>query len=315
MVKQQRIIIGTRGSPLALWQAHWVKSQLEDRWKDLSVELRRIKTTGDKITEVPLAKVGGKGLFTKEIEEALLRKEIDLAVHSMKDVPTVFPCGLHLAAIPKREDPRDVLISRENFLLKQLPRAARIGTCSLRRQAQLLNFCKTFEICQLRGNVDTRLRKLRQTGKNGLDAIVLAAAGLKRLGWEEQVTEYLSMEVSLPAIGQGAIGIECRVEDPRVNDRVGVLNDVETHQCVFGERGFLKRLEGGCQVPIAAYGVIREGTFFLDGLVASVAGDRVIRYQMTGEPQGSELVGKNLAEHLLKLGAGEVLKEITGAEL
>ena len=308
-------MIGTRGSALALWQARWVKSQLESRHADLAVDLKRIKTTGDKITDVSLAKVGGKGLFTKEIEEALLRKEIDLAVHSMKDLPMVFPEGLHLGAIPTREDPRDVLVSRENILLKKLPKTARIGTCSLRRQAQLLNFCNTFQICQLRGNLDTRLRKLKETGKNGLDAIILASAGLKRMGWEEQITEYLSVEVSLPAIGQGALGIECRIEDPWVNDLVGKLNDLETRQCVLGERAFLKRLEGGCQVPIAANGVIREGAFFLDGLVASVQGDRVIRHRLTGDPQDSEEVGKNLAEYLLRLGAGDVLKEITGAKL
>jgi hydroxymethylbilane synthase len=259
--------------------------------------------------------VGGKGLFVKEIEEGLLRGEIDLAVHSMKDVPTVFPDGLHLAAITKREDPRDVLVSRGHVSLRDLPKTARIGTSSLRRQAQLLHYCRTFQICQLRGNLDTRLRKLVESSPNGLDGVVLAAAGLKRMGWDQQVTEYLPVEISLPAIGQGAIGIECRQRDRGMNELLSSLDDPETRQCVLGERSLLKRLEGGCQVPIAAYARITDGRLLMDGLVASLAGERVIRHRVEGIPAMSESLGIELAEQLLKQGAGEILREITGVEM
>ena len=314
-MKRKTITIGTRGSPLALWQAGWVKAQLEDSFNDIEVTLKRIKTTGDNITDVPLARVGGKGLFVKEIEEALLRKEIDLAVHSMKDVPTFFPKGLHLATITKREDPRDVLISRENIPLKQLSKKARIGTCSLRRQSQLLHYCSTFQISQLRGNLDTRIRKLRDSGDPPLDGIIVASAGLKRMGWENQVTEYLPVEISLPAIGQGAIGVECRENDTWINDLLKPLGDLETWQCVSGERALLKRLEGGCQVPIAAYGQIQDGTLNLRGLVASVNGERIVRDQIEGDPNHSEILGNQLAERLLGMGAGKILEEITGAAI
>jgi hydroxymethylbilane synthase len=300
---------------LAVWQAEWVKSILERDHRGLEVQLKRIKTTGDKITDVPLAKVGGKGLFVKEIEEGLLRGEIDLAVHSMKDVPTVFPDGLHLAAITKREDPRDVLVSRGHVSLRDLPKTARIGTSSLRRQAQLLHYCRTFQICQLRGNLDTRLRKLVESSPNALDGVVLAAAGLKRMGWDQQVTEYLPVEISLPAIGQGAIGIECRQRDRGMNELLSSLDDPETRQCVLGERALLKRLEGGCQVPIAAYARITDGRLLMDGLVASLAGERVIRHRLEGNPAMSESLGMELAEQLLKQGAGEILREITGVEM
>src|SRR3972149_6848933 len=259
MVKRKKInkiSIGTRGSKLALWQAECIKSLLKKYHTDLEVHLVKIKTTGDMILDVPLAQVGGKGLFVKEIEEAILRHDVDIAVHSMKDVPTDFPAGLHLSSICEREDPRDAFVSQiqnskpkiQNF--KELPHGAAIGTSSLRRSCQLSHLRPDLNIVQLRGNLDTRIRKLDE---GQFDAIILAAAGVKRLGLQDRITEILPFEVSLPAIGQGAIGIECRIDDEIINEIVGVLDHEETSLAVRAERAFLKRLEGGCQVPIAAY--------------------------------------------------------------
>ena len=236
---QNELKIGTRGSQLALYQANWVKSELLRTHPDLAVTLVKIKTTGDKIQDAPLAKIGGKGLFVKEIEEALLQKRIDLAVHSIKDVPTEFPEGLHLSAITKREDPRDVFISRDHTRLNDLPRGARIGTSSLRRQAQLLHFRNDFEIIPLRGNLDTRLKKLWTTN---LDGIVLASAGVKRLGLEEKVTEFLPAELSLPAIGQGALGIETRKGDERVEKRIRFPERSGLGCCRHRREGLLKKI-------------------------------------------------------------------------
>ena len=239
---KKKIVIGTRGSQLALWQANWVKSEIEKRHPELEVSLEKIKTTGDKILDVPLAKVGGKGLFVKEIEEALLEGRCHLAVHSMKDVPTFFPEGLHLRCITEREDPRDAVFSRNNVKLMDLPKGARIGTSSLRRQSQLLAIRPDFQILQLRGNLDTRMKKL----DNGdFDAIILAGAGVKRLGWADKITELLSPEISLPAIGQGALGIETPTADKYINELVSFFDHPETSYCVRGERALLKRLEGG----------------------------------------------------------------------
>ncbi len=303
--------IGSRGSKLALQQSEWVKAQLEERWRDQGVSLKTIKTTGDMILDVPLAQVGGKGLFVKEIEEALQRQEIDLAVHSMKDVPTFLPSGLHLVAITKREDPRDVLISRDGRSLKELRQGARVGTSSLRRQAQLLNFRPDLQIIQLRGNLDTRIWKLTQDhSEGGLDAIILAAAGLKRMGWLDRITEYLPFEMSLPAVGQGALGIECRVSDEATNQSLKFLNHQETLSCVLAERAFLRRLEGGCQVPIAAHGRLENGSMRLDGLVSSVDGSRLIRDCVQGPVEDAENLGVNLAERLISKGAEAILKEI-----
>lgn len=242
--------IGTRGSQLALFQANWVKDQLVQTHPGLKVTLIKIKTTGDKIQDAPLAKIGGKGLFVKEIEEALIQKRIDLAVHSIKDVPTEFPQGLHLSVITKREDPRDVFISRSGKTLKDLPQNAKIGTSSLRRQAQILHFRSDFEMIPLRGNLDTRLKKLKTMN---LDGIVLALAGVKRLGLEERITEIIPTDISLPAIGQGALGIETRLNDKMVEEQIQFLNDKDSWIAVSAERAFLKKLEGGCQVPIAAF--------------------------------------------------------------
>jgi hydroxymethylbilane synthase len=306
---RKQIRIGTRASALALWQAEWVKSELEKRYPGMIVTLTKIKTTGDKILDVPLAKVGGKGLFVKEIEEAMLENEIDIAVHSMKDVPTFFPDGLHLSCITKREDARDALLSRNNAAFKDLPKGANVGTSSLRRQAQLMSLRPDFVIHQLRGNVGTRLQKLKE-GK--FDAIILAAAGVKRLGLEANVSEYLSPEISLPAIGQGALGIECRVDDRELNDMIAFFNHTDSRTCVTGERALLRRLEGGCQVPIACYGQVKNGKLTLTGLVGSVDGKRIVKDSIEGEPGKAEKLGVTLAEKLLSQGADVILREVYG---
>jgi hydroxymethylbilane synthase len=299
--------IGTRGSQLALFQANWVKDRLVQAHPDLHVTLIKIKTTGDKIQDAPLAKIGGKGLFVKEIEEALLKKRTDLAVHSIKDVPTEFPEGLHLSVITKREDPRDVLISKDGKPLKDLPKGAKIGTSSLRRQAQLLHFRSDFELIPLRGNLDTRLKKLKTMN---LDAIVLALAGVKRLGFDEKITEIIPPEVSLPAIGQGALGIETRMTDQEVESQIRFLNDRDSSIAVNAERAFLKKLEGGCQVPIAAFARIVGTTLHIDGLVGTIDGMRLIRHHVEGPIERAESLGVELAEILLDEGAKEILDEV-----
>lgn len=323
---KNKIIIGTRGSKLALWQAEWIKSELQKLYPDIEIELNKIKTTGDKILDVPLAKVGGKGLFVKEIEEALLRGDADIAVHSMKDVPTDFPEGLHLAVITRREDPRDALITPINSRgdiegFKDLPHGATVGTSSLRRSCQLLSIRPDLKIEQLRGNLDTRLRKLDEGQFN---AIILAAAGVKRLGWANRITEILAPDISLPAIGQGAVGIECRIKDEFINKLIAPLKHEETSVCVKAERACLKKLEGGCQVPIAAYAKIepqsdraalpnfRTSELIMDGLVGSVSGDRIIKAHIKGNPDEAEILGLKLAETLLSKGAKAILDEIYG---
>jgi len=303
------LIVGTRGSQLALWQAEWVQNQIRAIAPDVSVILKRIQTSGDKIQDVPLAKIGGKGLFVKEIEEALLRREIDLAVHSMKDVPSVLPEGLEIICVPEREDPRDALIAREGHSLEKLPVGGRVGTSSLRRQAQLLHVRPDLEIAVLRGNVDTRLRKVRE---NHFDAIILAASGLKRLGWDQEVTEYLSVDVSLPAIGQGSLGLEGRKDDVFVRDLVARFEHRPTRIAVTAERALLTRLEGGCQVPIAGYATIQGDTLTLDGLVASLDGRRYIRRVLSGPAEEAGSLGTRLAEQLLDGGAQPILQEIYG---
>jgi len=304
---KKKVIIGTRGSALALWQANWVKSELEKKYPDIEVSLTKIKTTGDKILDVPLAKVGGKGLFVKEIEEALLEGRVHLAVHSMKDVPTFFPDGLHLRCITEREDPRDAVFSRNKIKLLDLPKGAKIGTSSLRRQSQLLHLRPDFEILQLRGNLDTRLKKLDD---GHFDAIILAGAGVKRLGWADKITELLSPEVSLPAIGQGALGIETPTNDAYINDLVAFFDHPETSYAVRAERALLKRLEGGCQVPIAAYGTLSGETLTLKGLVASPDGKTLVKDALTGPKENCEKLGVELAERLLKNGAYDILKDL-----
>ncbi|MFH1674233.1 MAG: hydroxymethylbilane synthase [Pseudomonadota bacterium] len=307
MTLKRKIYIGTRSSALAIWQAEWVRDRLLASYPDLSIELVRIKTKGDKILDVPLAMVGGKGLFVKEIEEALLGKRIDLAVHSMKDMPAEIPTGLCIGAVPERETPWDVLISKDRITFKEMPEGAAIGTSSLRRGSQLKHIRPDIRLESLRGNLDTRIRKLET---EDLDAIILAAAGVKRLGMEDRITEYLTEDIMLPAIGQGALGIEIREDNDFIREIVGGLNHPESKTVVFGERAFLNRLEGGCQIPIAAFGKINGREFELTGLVAEVDGSKVIRQSITGPPEESEALGVTLAERLLDAGAGEILAKI-----
>ena len=302
-----RLRLGTRGSQLALWQARHIAGRLEAAWPGLAVALVTIKTTGDKIQDVPLAKLGGKALFVKEIEEALLDGIVDLAVHSMKDVPTDLPGGLRILAIGQREDPHDVLISRTGTAFADLPRGARVGTSSLRRQAQLLHRRPDLEIIGLRGNLDTRLRKL---ATEGLDAIVLAAAGLRRLGLFDRVTEVLPPELSLPAIGQGALGIEVRESDPLTTQTVLVVDHADTHAAVDAERGFLRRLEGGCQVPFAAHASVVGDAIRLQGLVATPDGRQLIRGERQGPRAAATSIGTALAEDLLARGADRIIRAL-----
>jgi hydroxymethylbilane synthase len=311
MNEKRQLRIGTRGSALALWQAAWVKAQLLAAHEELAVELLVIKTTGDKILDVPLAKVGGKGLFVKEIEEALLDGKADLAVHSVKDVPAELPEGLHLAVMPPREDPRDALISRNGAGLEALPQGARVGTSSLRRAAQLLYLRPDLRIETLRGNVDTRLRKLES---EGFDAIVLAAAGLKRMELSHVVSEYLEPERIVPAVGQGALGIETRTGDGFTNEMVASLAHQATMTIVSAERAFLKRLEGGCQVPIGAHATMEGETLILTGMVADLDGVRLIRKDLHGDAQQPEVVGERLAEVILESGGAEILAEIYSSQ-
>jgi hydroxymethylbilane synthase len=307
MSERKRLRIGTRGSALALWQAKWVRSQLLTGHQDLDVDLLTIKTMGDKILDVPLAKVGGKGLFVKEIEEALLDGRADLAVHSVKDMPAELPAGLQLAVMPPREDARDALVSRNGKALAHLPRAARIGTSSLRRTAQLYHLRPDLKVGTLRGNVDTRLRKLQT---EDLDAIVLAAAGLKRMELSHVITEYLTAEQMLPAVGQGALGIETRVDDPFTNHMVATLAHQPTMTTVTAERAFLRRLEGGCQVPIAAHASLDGDEIIITGMVSDLEGQRLIRQELRGESHGAETLGDRLAAEILEAGGAEILAEI-----
>jgi hydroxymethylbilane synthase len=294
-----------------VWQANFVKAALEARHPGLPVSLVKIKTTGDKIVDVPLAKVGGKGLFVKEIEEAMLRGEVDIAVHSMKDVPTEFPDGLGIYCIMEREDPRDALVSRATGF-NALRTGAKIGTSSLRRQAQLLNRRPDLEMRVIRGNVETRIAKLEA---EGLDAVVLAAAGLNRLGFADRITEYLPPDLSLPAIGQGAIGIECRAGDTSIQEAIDPLNHPETAWAVLGERALLRRCEGGCQVPIAGHGVVEGGLLHLSGLIASVDGKRIVRGSLAGPAEECETLGTTLAEMLLRDGGAAILREVYQREI
>ena len=299
--------IGTRGSKLALWQAEWVKSRLENLHSGLAVELTIIKTKGDKILDVPLAKVGGKGLFVKEIEAALSSGSIDLAVHSMKDMPAEIPMGLCIGAVPAREVPVDALIAREGQTLETLPRGARIGTSSLRRASQLRRARPDIEIVPLRGNLDTRLRKLDE---GQMEAIVLAAAGVRRLGLEARISQKLDTEIMLPAVGQGALCIETRDGDTTIAPLVAPLEDAATRIAVTAERAYLHRLEGGCQVPIAGHATLLDGRLTLCGLVSDLEGQTVIKATQVGRPEEAETIGRELADHLLERGARAVLDRL-----
>jgi hydroxymethylbilane synthase len=308
VVLAKKIIrIATRRSPLALWQAEHVAARLEQAFPGCKTELVKMTTQGDRILDAPLAKIGGKGLFVKELEQGMLEGLADIAVHSMKDVPVEFPVGLHLAAILNREDPTDAFVSRDYSSLQELPTNARIGTSSLRRQCQIKALYPDAEILSLRGNVNTRLSKL-DAGE--YDAIILATAGLKRLGMAERITQCLAPSVSLPAIGQGAIGIECRLDDSEINAMLSVLHDSETGVCVSAERAMNARLNGGCQVPIAGFAQLLGAQLFMRGLVGSPDGKVIYRAERTGAQDSAEAIGTMIAEDLLAQGADKILQAL-----
>jgi hydroxymethylbilane synthase len=304
----KNIIIGSRGSQLALWQANWVKSELERIHRGVEVKIKVITTSGDKIQDVPLAKIGGKGLFVKEIEEALLSKEVDIAVHSMKDVPMKLPEELHISVITKRENPLDALISKNGEKLADLPIGSFIGTSSLRRSSQLLKYRSDFKIGALRGNVDTRLKKL-EDGK--YDAILLATAGLNRLGWTNKITEEVSHDILLPAMGQGALGIETHRDDFIAQGMISSLDDKLSHSAVNAERAMVGALDGGCQVPIGSYATVDNNLITLRGLVASLDGKKIYKHIKTGPVDDAINIGHALGVQLLSMGADKVLKSLS----
>ncbi|MFH2131844.1 MAG: hydroxymethylbilane synthase [bacterium] len=303
----KKIRIATRASKLALWQSNWVKRCLEDSYPDLAVELIHLKTKGDKILDVPLAKIGGKGLFVKELETALLENKADIAVHSLKDVPTEFPEGLEISVITRRETPNDAFVSNRFGCFEALPQHSVLGTSSLRRIAQLKKARPDIRFESLRGNVNTRLKKL----DNGeFDGIILAAAGLIRLGLQERLTEVLPYDLSLPAIGQGVVCIESRKGDTAILERISPLADAETTMIVSAERALLKRLNGGCQIPIAGHAVIENSQIHLTGVLASPDGDRYLRMTETGPLTDGAGIGTRLGQRLLEAGGREILAAV-----
>jgi hydroxymethylbilane synthase len=299
--------IGTRASKLALAQAQWVRERISGKYPGLKVELVEVRTQGDRVRDKPLSTIGGKGLFVKEIEEALQKKEIDIAVHSLKDVPAELPGDFSIGAIPEREDPCDVLICKDTTPLEELPKGSRIGTSSLRRAAQLLHYRPDLEIVSLRGNVDTRIRKLHSLD---IHAIIVAAAGLKRMGLAGHISHVFPADFMVPAIGQGALGLELRREDQRTANMVMFLDHYPTRVAVEAERAFLKELKGGCQLPVACFGKLTGSTLSLDGLVADVRGEKVVRDRVSGPPQEATALGTALARRVLEAGARGILDEI-----
>lgn len=318
---KEKLILGTRGSALALWQANWIKELLEATG-EVVVEIRTIKTTGDKITDVPLAKVGGKGLFTKEIEVDLLDGRIDLAVHSMKDVPTDLPDGLALAAMPARADAHDVVVAHAGADLLSVPTGGRVGTSSLRRISQLRALRPDVEVVDVRGNLDTRMRKA-EAGE--VDMVILAAAGIKRMGWGERITATIPTDQMVPAVGQGAVGVEIRSDDEMMIELCDRISDADTLACVRAERVVMNILEGGCQVPIGAYARFLEDEtgaageaagkrrMVLDAMVGSVDGTRIVRCRVEGAPRDGEELGQRAARELKEQGADAILDEIRQA--
>lgn len=301
----RKIVVGSRKSNLALTQTKWVIEQLKKKDVDYEFEIKKIVTRGDRILDVTLSKVGGKGLFVKEIEQAMYDKEIDFAVHSMKDMPANMPGGLMIASIPEREDHRDAYIAQNHVPLADLPKGAIVGTSSLRRASQILSVRPDVSIKSVRGNIETRLRKLEE---EDFDAIILAAAGLKRMGWSDDlVTEYLEPEVCVPAVGQGALAIECREEDQEVREMLNKLNDDYTTKTVTAERTFLHLLEGGCQIPIAGHAYLEGDEVVLTALVATSDGNTVLKEVVRGTDP--ETVGKEAADRLIKQGAKEIVNE------
>jgi len=305
------IRIGTRASQLALAQALWVGNRISDRYPDTKVEIVKIRTRGDRIIDRPLSSIGGKGLFVKEIEEALKRDDIDVAVHSLKDVPAEIPEDLHIGIIPEREDPHDVIISRNDIVLNHLPQRSSIGTSSLRRTAQLLHYRPDLNVIPLRGNLDTRLRKLHT---EDLQAIIIAAAGLRRVGLSERITQSLPFGVMLPAIGQGALGLELRRDDHKVKSFLEFLDHYPTRVAVEAERSFLLELRGGCELPVGAHAVPDGKVVYLDALVASPDGKRVFRNSMEGPADEAELIGARLARMLFNSGAQQIIDAIHGVK-
>ncbi|MDG2915317.1 hydroxymethylbilane synthase [Bisgaard Taxon 10/6] len=306
-MRQEKLKIATRQSPLALWQANFVKDRLTEIYPDLTVELVPMITKGDVILDTPLAKIGGKGLFVKELENALLNGEADIAVHSMKDVPMAFPAGLGLSVICKREDPRDAFVSNRYRSLHELPPGAIVGTSSLRRQCQLKTLRPDLKVQSLRGNVGTRLSKL---DKGDYDAVILASAGLIRLGMRERIASFIETEISLPAAGQGAVGIECRTGDERVQKLLAPLADAETTACVLAERAMNNRLQGGCQVPIGGYAVLNGDELHLRALVGALDGSKIIRAEGKSAVKNAEVLGVRIAEQLLAQGADKILADV-----
>ena len=306
MVKK-KLVVGTRSSQLALWQADYVVAELQRQYPDMVVEKKLMPTKGDRILDAPLAKIGGKGLFTKELEVAMLQGEIDLAVHSLKDMPVVVPEGLVITAVTKREDPCDALVSQRYHSFDQLPQGAKVGTSSLRRKAQLLHHRPDLQVCDLRGNVNTRLAKLVS---ENFDAIILAAAGMKRLGFQNQITEILPPALSLPAVGQGALAIECRQGDQETRELLAFLEDEDTRLCTEAERSFLATVEGGCQVPVGVHATPEQDKIRLEAVIASLDGSRLYRdTQLVSREQAGE-AGRSLAEQLLEAGGRQILAEL-----
>ncbi|MFW6115415.1 MAG: hydroxymethylbilane synthase [Thermodesulfobacteriota bacterium] len=299
--------IGTRASKLALAQAQWVHDRMAAQYPDLEIQLVAVRTQGDRIRNKPLSTIGGKGLFVKEIEEALQRKEIDIAVHSMKDLPAELPDDLYVGAVPEREDPRDVLISRDDASFEELPQGSRIGTSSLRRTAQLLSYRPDLEIIPIRGNVDTRIRKLHSMD---MDAVIVAAAGLKRMDLAGRISHVFPADFMVPAIGQGALALELRLDDQQTADMVKFLDHYQTHTAVEGERAFLKELQGGCQLPVGCFGQLTDRTLSLEGLVADPEGKNVFRKKMNGSPHEAAAMGAALARSVLEAGAQTILEDI-----
>ncbi len=306
-MESRKVIIGSRGSPLALWQANWVKDLLQNHHSDLAVDIKIIKTSGDKIQDVPLAKIGGKGLFVKEIEEGLLRREVDFAVHSMKDMPISFPINLCIACVTKRENPFDALISRNDIKLEDLPKGAKIGTGSLRRMSQLLHYRPDLNLMPLRGNLETRLKKL---DTEGLDAIILAAAGLIRLGWDDRISEIIPPEILLPAMGQGAVGIETRKNDVDNQILLADMDDEETHYALDAERALVSQLEGGCNVPIGAFATLNADQITLTGLVASLDGKTMYKKELTDIKTNAIALGRKMGDELIEMGADRIMQDI-----
>lgn len=303
---KRKFTIGSRGSELALWQTNFVKTSLEKHFPELNLEIKIIKTTGDKLLDVALAKIGDKGLFTKQIETALLENEIDLAVHSLKDLQTVQPAGLCIGAVSKRETANDVLISKKHRSIDELPTGAKVATGSLRRRSQLLHYRPDLQIFEIRGNLQTRFRKFDESN---LDAIILAFAGVHRLKMDERISQKIPFEIMLPAVGQGAMAIEIRENDADLREILKVVNNAETEFCVKAERAFLRSLEGGCQVPIGANATLENDEIRLEGFVGSLNGKTNLRERITGAKSEAENLGRNLARILIEKGANEILEE------